>query len=302
MTTTAELISEAKRHLQSFQREPMNKLDGAVTASATTVTLSYDLGPIQAGAHLQVGLELMYVWSVNVSTKVATVERAQLGSTATVHDSGALVTVNPKFPDFAILKAINDDLLDLSSPMNGLYMVKTVQLTAQTNAASYNLTGATNVLEIVGVRHRTPGQQLNWSTIANYELTQSAGTDYASGYALDIHDGLLSGYPIHVTYKAGFSPLVNLTDDVETVTGLPARMHDIPPLGAAVRLVMPREIARNQTESQGDSRRAEEVPPGAVANSTRGLAGWRAQRIAAEASLLAQQFPDRGFVPQGYGW
>lgn len=304
MTTAQDLISETKRHLQSFQREPMNKLSAAVVAGSTSLSFSYDTTAIQAGAHLQIGLELVYVWSVDTATKTAVVERAQLGSTATAHAAGAVVTVNPKFPDFAIFKAINDELADLSSPMNGLYAVRALDLSATSNSSGYDLAGATDLMEILDVRQKHPGNPRTWSPVTNFELHRNTSTtDFPSGLGLTLHEGVWPGRPIRVLYRASFSPLTALTSDVEVVSGLPASAHDIPPMGAAVRMVAPREIKRNFTESQGEPRRAQEVPPGAVGNSMRLVAGQRQNRITAEAAKLAMSWPDRGFIPQQpVGW
>jgi hypothetical protein len=304
MTSAADLIHATKRHLQSFQREPMNRLGAAATADATTLTLEFDISAkVQEGSHLQIGLELVYVWSVSASSKVATVERGQLGSTAAAHDSGAVVTVNPKFPDFAILQAINDDLLDLSSPANGLYTVRTADLTFSSGSAGYDFP-ATNLLEILEIRHRIgeASGYRQWPLITNYELSRSADlTDFPSGNALFLAEGGAHDQPLRVVYKSSFSPLTALAEDVETGAGLPTVMHDIPPLGAAMRMIAPREVKRNFTEAQGEPRRAGEVPPGAVLNSLRGLAGLRQSRIVDEAARLYQQHPDRGFIPQPTG-
>jgi hypothetical protein len=116
-------------------------------------------------------------------------------------------------------------------------------------------------------------------------------TAFASGNMLQLYEPAAPGRAIRVKYRAPFGQLVNLTDNVGTVTGLPDSAMDIPPMGAAMRLVAPREIKRNFTESQGEPRRSEEVPPGAVAGSWRGLAGMRAQRILSEAMRLAAMYP-----------
>lgn len=298
MTTTADLLSETRRHLESYRRTPMNQLNAAIDATATTLTFTHDVSQIQAGAYLEIGLELVYVWTVDQGGKTATVQRGQAGSTAVAHTAGSVVTVNPPFPDFAILKAVNDDLLSLASPINGLYAVRSVDLTATANSSGYDLAGATDLLEILDIRHKHAGAPRTWSAVTNFELHRNTSADdFPSGLGLTLSEGVRPGQAIRVLYKASFDPLTTLADDVETVAGLPASMHDIPPLGAAMRLVAPREIRRNQIESQGDSRRAEEVPPGALGSALRGLAALRQIRISEEASSLAQRFPDRGFLP-----
>jgi hypothetical protein len=52
-----------------------------------------------------------------------------------------------------------------------------------------------------------------------------------------------------------------------------------------------REIRRNFTEAQGDTRRAEEVPPGAVRDSISNILRLRRDRILAEKAKLTRQYP-----------
>ena len=82
---------------------------------------------------------------------------------------------------------------------------------------------------------------------------------YKSGYP---------GLPLHIQFLAPFQPLVNLTDDLTTVAGLSPTMYDLPDLGASIKLMQPREVKRNFYEAQPDPRKAPEIPPQAVANSS----------------------------------
>jgi len=56
-------------------------------------------------------------------------------------------------------------------------------------------------------------------------------------------------------------------------------------------LMSPREIKRNFTESQGETRRAEEVASGQITNSISQLIRLRRDRIQAEAARLARAYP-----------
>jgi hypothetical protein len=111
--------------------------------------------------------------------------------------------------------------------------------------------------------------------------------------AVKINQAGWPGLPLYVSYKARFRPFVNLTDCATTWAGLPATCMDLLPLGAAIQLVVGREVKRNWTESQPDPRKAQEVPPGAVVASVKGWATIRQQRIDAEADRLSQQYPAR---------
>ena len=68
-------------------------------------------------------------------------------------------------------------------------------------------------------------------------------------------------------------------------------MEDIVEYGIMSRMLAPREIKRNFTESQGDTRRSDEVPAGAVSGSVSNILRLRRDRIIAEAAKLARQYP-----------
>lgn len=292
---TSDLIADTRRLLMGGQREAINKLAAPAISGATSLTFQNPPEGITGGVYLQVGLELFYVWSVSGST--ATVEPAQAGSVSDIHNTGDIVTVSPKFPDFAILKALNDSIRSLSSPALGMYRTPSVDLTYA--SGGYDLAGVTDLLDIVDIRaHRGGTTSRDWPLIDTWQLDRAVDpTDFPSGLALFLIDTFDVGSTIRVRYRAGFSPLVNISDDVETVTGLPVTALDIPPLGAAIRLVHPREIKRNFTEAQGDGRRSGEVGPGAVAGSVNALERDYYRRISEEASRLSALNPPSGYVP-----
>lgn len=299
MTTTASLIEDTKRILFTGRPDQQNKLAADVTAGATLLTFQFPLEGIQEGASVQVGLELFYVWSVSPGAQTAVVQPAQQGSSAADHDSGDLVTVNPRYSDYAILRALNDDLLDLSSPMNGLYQQKQVDLTWVDAEGGYDLTGVTSLEDISDLWIQRGGvTSRDWQKVTNFELARNVDTTlFPSGFALFITDQADAGSSLRVQYRAPFGQLATLTDDVQTVTGLPRTANDIPPLGAAARLTRSAEIRRNDPSSQGDSRRANEVPSGAIRRSGDQLWGDRQRRVMAEVARLGQANPLMSYIP-----
>lgn len=293
MTTLSNLVESTRQHLLSGHREPLNKLAVAATINATSLTFTYPIN-FKAGALLQIDTELFHVWSVNTVALTAAVEPARDGSTSAAHVINSLVAVNPRFPTTAVIRALNDELASLSSPANGLFQVRYADLTPNAARTGYDLAGATSVLDVMEVRQRTDNTaEKNWPRLPfSFDRSVSA-TDFPSGFALFLPGHASTSQSIRVQYRAPFTPLVNLADDVLTVAGLPTSAHDIPPLGAAWRLVAGREIKRNFTEAQGDTRRAQEVSPGAMAASARNLAALRQQRIMEEATSLQQLYPLR---------
>jgi hypothetical protein len=101
----------------------------------------------------------------------------------------------------------------------------------------------------------------------------------------------MPGYNVRVVYRSVFTMPSTVYANVSSTNLLPSA-YDLPPLGAAIRLMEGREIKRSFTEGQGDTRRAGEVAPGAILQSARGLQQMRAQRIAAEAAKLDALYPN----------
>lgn len=289
MPQLVELIEETRRHLQGSARDQMNRLNGALTNSQTTVTLEFTMGGIQAGAVLSIDLELMYVWSV--SGQNATVQRGFAGSAAVTHTTATLVFVNPRASAFAVREAINAELAAYSSPSIGLYRVRTVDITYSASANEYDLTSVTDIIEVIGVHTSLPGIT-DWYPVSSWNLTRDLPTaTFPSGKALSIYTPVISGRSVRVVYAAPFVALTNLTDDVATVSFLPASAHDIPPLGAAARLLAGREARRAGIDAQPESRRAEEVPPGANRSAAGGLLALRDLRLREEATRLHAAYP-----------
>lgn len=295
MTTAQNLIDETHRYLLPTAREAINTLNGSHTSSTTTITFNHDIPNITAGVTIAVDLELMYVWTVTPASKQATVQRGMQGSTAATHADGALATISPRFSNFSTLQAINADLDDLSSPTNGLFQVPaTIEFTYQPQINGYDLTGISDFINILSVRYDIPGPWKTWPELRHYKIVRNMDTaDFASGTGIVLEDQAYPGRDVRVTYSAPFTHFSTVSDDITTVAGLPASCGDIPPLGAAARLAAVRETQRNQFESQGDPRRATEVPPNSQLAGATALQRMRKDRIQAESARLNNNWPTR---------
>jgi hypothetical protein len=114
--------------------------------------------------------------------------------------------------------------------------------------------------------------------------------DFGSGLALQFDQGVRPG-DVRVTYRSPFTRVTAETEGIQLNAGFPESAEDLLVIGAQIRLVSPREVKRNFTESQGDTRRADEVTAGAVSGSITILIRMRRDRITAEAAKLARQYP-----------
>lgn len=286
MTTLQDLINDTRRELMTGGLEERNQLANSISESDTTLTLTYDLGAIDRGAKLSIELEDMYVWGK--SSQVATVSRGQFGSVVSSHSAGDIVFVNPKFSNYEIYDAVNKELLALSSPANGLFAVQDYVLTFNPVVQGYDFPYP--ILDVYQVRYTIPGPGQEWWISQDWEFTRHAGDEFGSDNALFVRDAF-PNQQVLVKAKTGFNTIpASLSADIAD-TGLPVSCYDILTLGAAWRLTSPREIRRNFNEVQGDTRRANEVPPGAQLGGARELGRIRQQRINEEAARLSQQYP-----------
>lgn len=292
--TAGDLVEETRGLIYSGQEAEANRLNGTLSGSAITTSFNvkYPLTGITRGAVLAVDLEEIRVWETSGTFSVSACERGANGTTPAAHSDLAYVEVRPKFSRFRILRAINQDLDELCSPVNGLYTVGTVDLTYNPSIQGYDLTGVSDVIDILEVRFKLPGPSQNWPVIRSFQLSRKMDTTiFPPGMALFLYESGFPGLPIRVNYSTSFTSLASLTDDVQTTTGLPASANVLPPIGAAISLVAPREINRNFTEAQFDPHRLEEIPAGAVLASTRGLQLRRQQLIMAEQAKLTSNWP-----------
>lgn len=289
MSTGTVVINRTLRQLLSGTVEQKNKLAAALTVSATSVPMLYDLDGLRAGSVFEIDSELFYVWEANTGTKTLTVERGWNGSVPAAHSNGAIVTLNPRFPRSQIFEALNDEIQDLSSPMHGLFQVKFFDLDYNGSDLYINLPPVADIIDLISVHVRYLAD--DYIQIRKVKLVRDMPTDdFSSGYAIKFEQAARQGR-LRIVYKAPFAPLTNETQSLTNWAGLPASCEDIINIGTQIRMMAPREIKRNFTESQGDTRRADEVPPGAVAGSINNLLRMRRDRITAEATRLIRQYP-----------
>jgi hypothetical protein len=290
VTTAGNLVDRTAQNLLAGVVEERNKIASSLDASTTSVPIEYSLGSLREQTVFQVDSELMYIWEVNTASKTLTVERGFGGTTAATHADGAIVVVSPKFPRWQILQALNDELADLSSPMNGLFQMKTVDILYNGSDRQIDLTGITSMIDVYDVRWRYLSD--DYPVVRRYRLMRDMPTsDFASGYVLSLDEPVMSS-TIRVIYKDKYTPFSTEASTLAS-TGASTELADLLVLGAQIRLLASREVKRNFIESQGDTRRADEVPAGAMNASVTNLLRLRRDRITAEAARLNRQYPTR---------
>lgn len=289
MSTAGALINRVSRQLLSGTIEERNKLATTVTSADTSIVMSYDLAGLRAGSVFEIDSELMYVWVAESGSKTLTVERGYLGTTAAAHTAGALAILNPRFPQQQLLDSFNQELDDLSSPSNGLFRVIAANVDYNGSDRQVNLTSATTIIDLIDVRLRYLSS--DYPVLRGVRLSRDLPTsDFASGFALTFDEVSMAG-TLRVRYKAPFVRASTTSSDIQSVCLMPINMEDIVEMGVMARMLSVREVKRNFIESQGDTRRSDEVPAGSISNSVTNILRLRRDRIIAEASKLARQYP-----------
>jgi hypothetical protein len=291
------VLDKVYRRLMSGAREQVVQLTNEAHMDDLIIQIGGGFtGAVQAGAILSCGMEMMLVLAAQTGGQINVV-RGYDGSEQTDHAGGDLVYVNPRFPYFDIGVAINDDLLDLSSSTNGLGQITYTDVTFNPTYQGYDLgpnfdSVSSRILEVSyqiapPVRTYPLIRKGMWRVVRN----ANQPSVFPSGNGLVIYGSGYPGLPLHIQFLAPFQPLVNLDDDLTSVAGLSPTMYDLPDLGASIKLMQPREVKRNFYEAQPDPRKAPEIPPQAVANSSAKLEQQRIARINAEADRIMSAYP-----------
>lgn len=307
MATLQDLINETQRRIDPVPRDIVVTLSSSVAAGATSLPYTdtsaggVNIGVALPGTVVAVDLELFLVTGPAAAGALP-VSPGYRGSTQASHTASTLIHLKPRYSDFDILTAINHDLDDLCSTENGLYHLGSLEITYNPTIVAYDLTDIntgnpiSGLIDIIAIRGKWPYPDRKYRAVpsTSWELIPAMSIDpnFPSGYSLVLNDSraMFPGMPINVIYKQQFVHLTNYTDNVQTVANLPQTCNDLPPLGAMLQLIAPREIQRNTLGAQPDGRLATEVPPGAVMNSVSGVLRQRQMRINSESANLRTRY------------
>lgn len=290
-TLVSQLIEETKRHLYGSHRMTMNRLAAGIGASDTTLTLEFDVNDAVRGALLSIDDEIMFVLNSSPSSKIVTLVRGFLGTTAAVHALGALVEVNPRFPRIYIKRALQQEI---DSWGTRLFRVSASNISISSTTRIYDL-GVTNFIDVISVDLTPYTGRTTRSNPYRWTISRDLDTSvFASGAAIE----LLGDYPASAIARVRYAQKFDVSSwtdatDVE-VLGLSTSMVDIPPIGAAWRLMSAKEVGRTNLQAQPEPRRSEEVPAGHMASVAAQLKKLRDDRIEEERWTLMNRYPIKG--------
>lgn len=288
----SDWVADVRAHVDGDRGERFARLGANYVPGSGIVTLLRDVDKVGANTVITIGLNTLLVEAVAPTSKTLTVIGGHNGSTDIAANAGDLVRIGPRFTDHRIFRALNDTLTALSNPKAGMFAARTVEIAYDGVREGYGIT-APGIVTVLDVRRDEFGPEKSWPRVpaSSWDLARSADTDdFPTGLSLRLRGAVDAGVGVRVTYAASYTPLTALTGDVGD-TGLHEEAFDIPPVGAAIRLMAGREVPRSSMASQPDPRRSEEVPPGATTSSVNGLRALYAMRVGEESARLRSRYP-----------
>jgi hypothetical protein len=293
MATYSDLVEETLGYLRGFSSDQEQKTSLTVGIDSDDAAFTVDNGSVLTGGLIEIDDELIEVSTVDTSSNSATVfpwGRAQQGSTAASHSTGAKVTIAPKWPRSRVKRVVNEQIL---STWPDLFAVKKDESNTATFAATaYPLPA--DCRRILDIKWEWQGPPTYWVGVKSWRLDTSADlTSFPTGVAVDIADPMSPGRTIKVIYAAEPVALVNASDDFATVSGLPESCVDLICVGSAARLVTATELARTQTFTVDHARAMQAQPAGSATSAARYLMALYQQRFEQERERLITRYPIR---------
>lgn len=270
-TMTSDLVAEVRSLVQGGSREAFNVLETEFASVNDTFAVKYPLAGLQMGHTLEIDWTEYTVVDLNTAGRTITV-MPMVPGTDVIHEVGAVVRMKPRFTVARIIREINNELKSLSAA--GL--LRPVRVAGNPEGGIALPDGALALLDAWSNEdspRKLPAQF--------YQISEGATSP------------VLIGPPTlgWATVGCVLGELSTVNDQlVAATTGLPPMSLDLLPLGAALRLLAQSEAQRNIADSQGDTRRAEEVPPGGPTTAMRNWAALRQSRLAEEVARFQQRY------------
>ena len=291
MTTFANLIDETNLALTGYTNRQDQATYLTAPMSSSDLTFTVDDGTVLTRGIVEIGDELIWVDSFDRTTNTATIPAYGRGfrdTSPAIHTAGTRVTIAPSFPRSVIRRNINLAIDGVYPDLFGTYYTT---FTWQAARTTYQL--PQEAIDVLGLSWQTIGPSREWLPIRHYRVDRMANPlTWNSGKTISIHDGIIPGRTVQVTYTKKPTTLQYDTDEL-SMTGLADSSREVIILGAAYRTAMYLDLGRvPAATAEGDSQMANDQIGSAV-NIGRVLQQMYQQRLLVEVRRLQEQFPPR---------
>ena len=312
--TLGQMTDSTLRQLRGTLRDTINilavALDAPTAGTTETITFSYDISAINAGSLLSVGTETMYVIATTPSNLTCSVIRGYDGTTPATQPIGAQITVDPPWTRNEVQDRLRDEIRSWAPQ---LFKTAEVQIPVVEWQRGYDLGGITTpIIRILRVTAPQPpyvGAPGAWEVPGTSDISQANPTfpfrfqrnanpvEFPSGNAVFLTGTILpyAGLELTVAYATPFDVDTSWTDatDMISAVGLNESDLDIPPMGAAARLLRLLVARRVQVNVRGQSRDDQAVTVPAILQAATQLELTVAQRKGDLKQRLLTDYPLR---------
>ena len=287
MTSIEQIVGMSRSLMAGALGNEVSRLSSSYTPGDTSIKLRHEKR-IGDGSVLSVGLTTLVAAQSTTGSEIAVVAGYD-GSPDQSSSTDTLVHLRPRHTTFQVYREVTATIQEIASPKHGLYGVTSETFPVDTVDGTYVLGAAP--LKVLRVRYLRPGSTDEWHDVAwSFQPGAPAGPMIRSGQAP-------GGSIIQVQYAVPFSIPERLDDTMESLN-IPEEYTRLLSVGAARNLSLSTESRRSQVFSQGDPRRAEEVPTtGNVVVYDRLVRQFR-ELVADARARLVQQHPYRHQMEQ----
>jgi len=292
MTTFNNLIDDVQLDLSGFtyRQDRVTYLVGAATSSDLVLNVA-STENIGKGI-VEIDDEMMWVDSYDRQANTITIApfgRGYNGTTAVAHSTNTKVTITPTYPRYAVKRAINDTI---GAVYPKVFATGSSAVSFLASRTTYPLPA--DAVQILSMAWQSVGPTKEWLPIRQWRWDPLAyATSFPTGKSVSIYDNVLPGRTINVIYAHIPSGMSNLSDDFETITGLPSSMKDVIVYGAAWRLSSYIDPARISISSAASDEFDVKRPYGSGTNVTKNLQALYSQRLEEESLKQKLQYPTR---------
>ena len=281
MTTMQDLVTETINRLDGGSPGTLTRLNQDYVSGDDALDVSPGVPGVNPGQILSVGLNTFYVLTVNpLGTEIGVMQIGQYGNVAMPAET--VVRVRPSITTADVFDRLRTEIAGMSSPMNGLFAVRSEDFPMDWVDGTYSMSSTTldSAMAVLAVRYQETGRDV-WHEVNGWEWQADTGVVKVIRP--------VSAAGIRIIAALPFSSPSDLNSDLGDI-GLAESMRDIPVLGALSHYALSLEARRTKPTSQGDPRRASEVPMTAGTSLSREYARQRAMRVTEEAARLARLY------------
>lgn len=285
--TLGDLVDRATFELQGPNELALSTTATAsMTTSSTSLTLA-DASAVNVNDVLEIGSELVLVTAKSAdAVPVLTISRGYYQSTAAAHDSGDVVSVNPRHPRVRIADAVRRCFSRLESL--GLPLSSAATLNREPGL-KYAVVPE-QVRDVLRVSYMSTDGK--WWDLDKWEFVDDVPTGkVASGKLLRLPRYIMDDDDLEVVYRIPYrwSSHPAAPSESDTITMIEGS-EDLPVLYAVAWLTARREISRTEID-RAEEWSAGEPSRGGVSSSVARLTWQEFYRSMDEARRLVQVFP-----------